>query len=231
MYTTHNAVRDTVEKILRRAGCTTVSEPVGELEPHTDSKGKAHELRVDIYAPTPQPSCSTPRSHTSSARPRTGEPTPGPPRQEPSQSQHHQGRGDDQRRQVQEGCAQSAQGIHPTRDRHLRPHGQTVPQADKRHRRPPSSPHIRSCQRTHTGRAHRGASTPRIPEQGVPPQHRPCPRHSYQHHHAKGPGTHSHLHALERSWTRHAGGRVLPQPHSRDQRRRVLILTRISSNR
>jgi hypothetical protein len=30
--------------------------------------------------------------------------------------------------------------------------------------------------------------------------------------------------------TRHAGGRVLPQPHSRDQRR-VLILSRISSNR
>ena len=50
MYTTHNAVRDTVEKILRRAGCTTVSEPVGELEPHIDSKGKAHELRVDIRA-------------------------------------------------------------------------------------------------------------------------------------------------------------------------------------
>ena len=98
------------------------------------------------------------------------------------------------------------------------------------HRRPPSTPHIRSCQCTHTGRAHRGASTPRIPEQGVPPQHRPRPRHSYQHHHAKGPGTHSHFHALEWSWTRHAGGRVIPQPHSRDQRR-VLILTRISSNR
>jgi hypothetical protein len=40
----------TVEKILRRAGCTTVSEPVGELEPHIDAKGKAHELRVDIRA-------------------------------------------------------------------------------------------------------------------------------------------------------------------------------------
>ena len=78
----------------------------------------------------------------------------------------------------------------------------------------------------HTRRAHRGAPAPRIPEQSVPPQHRPRPRHSYQHH----PGTHSHIHALERSWTRHAGGRVLPQPHSRDQRR-VLILTRISSNR
>ena len=50
MYTTHNAVRDTIEKILRRAGCTTVSEPVGELEPHIDAKGKAHELRVDIRA-------------------------------------------------------------------------------------------------------------------------------------------------------------------------------------
>ena len=39
----------------------------------------------------------------------------------------------------------------------------------------------------------------------------------------------THLGANPRNHVKHY--RVLPQPHSRDQRRRVLILTRISSNR